>query len=576
MLTSPRPLILLLSLSIAACGVDQPQADDTKTAEFKLEVSANLLKLAPRESVRINAAVSTTSTRIYVLSFASSNSLVASVDSDGLVEGVAVGKATVTVTATLLDSATKTTASINVEVGSATTGPAVTLSPAALGFGNQAVGSTSAVALVTITNSGTAPLTFPTGFVIAGDFGFGGLGTCSTTAPVAPGASCTASLDFAPTAAGARSGSLTIQSNAATSPNRVLLSGVGTVETSGPQLFVTTAGADSNAGTSLAPFKTLQQASKVATAGTTVWVGPGTYAQNVVTSANGTAAARIRYVSQLKGQAKIVGSGTEFTWNNKGNYVDIVDFDISGTGRLGIFNEGSFVLVQGNHVHDLKVSGGCTGSGGAVIVNGNYSSTDNDIIGNVVHDVGTPGACNGVQGIYHSHLRGRIQNNLVYRVSAWGIHLWHAADAVQVVNNTVFANGGGSMGGGIVMGSGDSGAGVVNNSTISNNIVVNNPAGAIAQYCYQGVTCIGNTNSVRNNLVFGNGGGIALLVGTPTGTLTADPKFVNYQANGTGDYHLQSTSPAINAGTSTAAPMTDLDGIGRPRGAGFDIGAYEF
>ncbi|MBC7465020.1 MAG: hypothetical protein H7256_03430, partial [Bdellovibrio sp.] len=77
-----------------------------------------------------------------------------------------------------------------------------------------------------------------------------------------------------------------------------------------------------------------------------------------------------------------------------GSYVDIDGFDVSGSGRLGIQNEASFVVIKNNHIHDIQVSGG------AGIVNSNYSASDNDIIENVVHNIGTPGACNGVQGIW--------------------------------------------------------------------------------------------------------------------------------------------------------------------------------
>jgi hypothetical protein len=357
--------------------------------------------------------------------------------------------------------------------------------------------------------------------------------------------------------------------------------GGGTAVDAGPksahQLYVATTGSDSNAGTQAAPFKTIQKASQVALADTTVHVAPGTYAGNVVTNTNGTAAGRIRYVSDVKWGAKIVGSGTESAWSNRGNYVDIVGFDVSGTGRLGILNWASFTLIAGNHVHDLKVSGGCTGNGGAGINDADYTKSDDDIIGNVVHDIGVPGACNGVQGIYHSNLRGRIVNNIVYRASSFGIHLWHAGNAVKIVNNTVFANGSSTMGGGIVIGAGDAPGGiVVDNTVIANNIVVHNPRGSITEYCYAGQACIGPNNKVVNNLVFANGNGISLRVGTHTGTITLDPQFVNYQANGSGNYHLLATSPAIDKASSTYAPSVDLDGAPRPYGAAADVGAYEW
>jgi len=42
------------------------------------------------------------------------------------------------------------------------------------------------------------------------------------------------------------------------------------------------------------------------------------------------------------------------------------------------------------------------------------------------------------------------------------------------------------------------------------------------------------------------------------------------------DFHLQATSPAIDAGAALSAVPTDASGISRSQGAGYDIGAYEF
>ncbi|MEW6357911.1 MAG: right-handed parallel beta-helix repeat-containing protein [Planctomycetota bacterium] len=59
-----------------------------------------------------------------------------------------------------------------------------------------------------------------------------------------------------------------------------------------------------------------------------------------------------------------------------------------------------------------------------------------------------------------------------------------------------------------------------------------------------------------------------------TGNRYGDPLFTSPAWGQTGDYHLQSGSPAINAGATTGAPTGDLDG--NTRDASPDIGAYEF
>jgi hypothetical protein len=348
------------------------------------------------------------------------------------------------------------------------------------------------------------------------------------------------------------------------------------VSTTDFHLYVATTGSDSNPGTESEPFRTITRAARAAKPDTTIHVASGTYRENVRTQVNGTSSGRIRYVSDVRWGAKIIGAGTEGMWTNTGNFTDIVGFDVSGSGRLGILNNGSYTLIATNHVHDLAISGGCTGSGGAGIINANYNASDGDIIGNVVHDIGSPGKCNGVQGIYSSNLRGLIHNNIVFRASSWGIHLWHAADNVMIANNTLFANGGRGMGGGIVIGSGDGPGGVIlDNTKVINNIVYKNAGSGIMQYCNSEPNCIGANNTVSNNLVYANGSAITMRVGSAQDTISADPQFVDFQADGTGNYHLKSTSPAINQGLSASAPATDIDNVARPRGGATDIGAYE-
>ncbi len=60
-----------------------------------------------------------------------------------------------------------------------------------------------------------------------------------------------------------------------------------------------------------------------------------------------------------------------------------------------------------------------------------------------------------------------------------------------------------------------------------------------------------------------------------TGNRYGDPLF-NLPAWGSdGDYRLQNGSPAIDSGSSNNAPTIDINGVSRPQGSGYDIGAYE-
>ena len=65
-----------------------------------------------------------------------------------------------------------------------------------------------------------------------------------------------------------------------------------------------------------------------------------------------------------------------------------------------------------------------------------------------------------------------------------------------------------------------------------------------------------------------------LLSDGATNNLEGDPRLVDPVTNR--DFHLQATSPAIDAGTNDFAPEDDLDGVARPVGATVDIGPYEY
>jgi len=110
----------------------------------------------------------------------------------------------------------------NVSVTGTGVAPQATLSPSALTFSGQALGTTSAAQTVTLQNTGSGGLTL-SGFTVTGDFGE----TDNCPASLAQGASCTLQVTFTPHEVGSRGGSLTAASNSVTPVSPVALSGTG-------------------------------------------------------------------------------------------------------------------------------------------------------------------------------------------------------------------------------------------------------------------------------------------------------------------------------------------------------------
>src|SRR5262249_28417409 len=105
-----------------------------------------------------------------------------------------------------------------------TKGANATLSPTRLTIATQLVGTTSPGKSVKLNNYGTMTLNI-TGISASGDF----TQTHTCGSGLAPGASCTISVDFKPTVGGPLTGTLSVADNAPSSPQTVSLSGTGTV-----------------------------------------------------------------------------------------------------------------------------------------------------------------------------------------------------------------------------------------------------------------------------------------------------------------------------------------------------------
>ncbi len=101
-------------------------------------------------------------------------------------------------------------------------GPIVTLSPTSLTFASQAVGTVSPPQTIILTNSGVSTLTINS-IVASGDYAV----TSTCTVSIAAGKKCSITVTFAPTAAGTRSGTVSVTDNAPGSPQTVSVTGTG-------------------------------------------------------------------------------------------------------------------------------------------------------------------------------------------------------------------------------------------------------------------------------------------------------------------------------------------------------------
>ena len=247
----------------------------------------------------------------------------------------------------------------------------------------------------------------------------------------------------------------------------------------------------------------------------------------------------------------------------QGNYVNIIPADTTsypfyisaGTGTLIKDNEmrgGSKWLI---HVFDedrpncddinrilsgviednlLDATNVGSGRDGAVIIQANTAANVESYIvrNNIFYTTdGSTASGNGMLRIRHQVKDIYVYNNIFYNAGGSFIFVTDTGPRNIVIKNNIFDT---SSGNDINAGSATSGAVLV-----SNNLYENTPS-------LSGVT--------DSNAIIGN------------------PLFVNPGS----DFHLQSTSPAIDAGLTLPEVTEDYEHNSRPQGSGYDIGAYEY
>jgi parallel beta-helix repeat protein len=154
-----------------------------------------------------------------------------------------------------------------------------------------------------------------------------------------------------------------------------------------------------------------------------------------------------------------------------------------------------------------------------------------------------------------------LRNNVLFANDLNGI-LIRNGDHVDIFNNTIYNNGSSAI---AITGSSSSPQYDPSDVQVSNNIII---APGNATHIYENSSGLGITASTN----FYNGSPRLSGISDATSVVGA-PAFVNPSAE---DFHLTENSEAIDRGATLASVSTDKDGIARPQGSAYDMGAYEF
>ncbi len=562
-----------VSASGLVTGVAAGSATITATSEGQSGTSAITVTNVPVASVTVSPATASitvgaatqltatpkdangTALTGRAVTWATSNAAVATVSTTGRVTGVTAGSATITATSEG-QSGTSAIAVTNAPVASVTVTPATA---------NLLVGATLQL---------TATLKDALGNPLSG--------RVVTWASNAPGVAAVSGAGLV-TGLGIGGGTITATSEGQSGSSAVTVSLVNDSTPlytlgNGANYYIAPSGSDGNPCTATAPCYTLQRVSQLMSPGDNAHVAAGnytwSYSGNQVTK-SGTATAPISYISDTKWGAKIYGSDCS-PITNGGDYVQIINFDVTGSCVQGITTNGNYTKIIGNRVHDMP---GTQLTAAIVVDCCSYTKTGNLVIGNVVDNIGPWGQVNQTHGIYLAGPGNTAMNNIVTRAASACIQTYHGATRLTISNNVV-ANCGKY---GIQL-SADPAVTVNDYTTVDNNIIVNG-----GQYGIHEAYSLGSHIVYNNNIVYNNpAGNISGSTGIQSGTITLTSAqfsalFVNYTGDMTGDYHLRSGAVAIDAGTTLCAtgvvicvPALDFTGIARPQGLAYDIGSYEW
>jgi len=382
--------------------------------------------------------------------------------------------------------------------------------------------------------------------------------------------------------------------------------------------YVSTNGSDGAAGSQASPFKTIAHAVKRMNAGDTTYVKGGVYSEPPWFGRSGTASAPIKLLN-APGESPVIDCGRVGTKSivfQNGEYklhlpighITLEGFEIRNCWHGMVMYNGYNITISRNWIHD-NAAQGIHGNGRNILVDRNVISHNGAFEGCASGGTHTEYTgkkstiCNKTHGIYTTGPNWVITNNLIYDNLSSGIvvagykhcpeggcygnkvytsHEYGGADGWLIANNTIAYQ---HYRDAIVLW-----MGLATNSRIINNIFYENSQKESDEINGINFFGSGGNHIVQNNLCYATKTGGTACIGGTTGwqgkikeesgniVNTANPNFEGAGAtiSGVPNFKLKAGSPAIDKGQSLPQVTWDHQGIKRPAGAGFEIGAYEF
>ncbi|GJL59415.1 MAG: hypothetical protein NPIRA03_22720 [Nitrospirales bacterium] len=343
-------------------------------------------------------------------------------------------------------------------------------------------------------------------------------------------------------------------------------------------------GKDGNAGTKEAPFLTLEKGVSVLLPGDTLNVRGGTYQRSkyLWSPPNGDSWENAITIKNYKGEkvtVKPLPGYSVFEFEPGSQFIVMDGFIIDAKGGHGGIRTG-----EGSH-HIRIMNGEVMNAPSQGILAGKNSEYF-EFINLRIHDNGTTDLDHGIYLASNHHL---VKDCSIYRNAGWGVHIYSSGNRPSfnvVMNNKIFDNARlGHRGAGIGLYSGEGNMAINNliwgslqigiqihydalTSKVYNNTVYGNKSGIL-------VGTRAKNSKVVNNISYNNSSNNFENAGENTSSnnnLTENPLFIDASKR---DFHLQSGSPAILAGSIISEVAYDFEYKPRSSNANYDIGAFQ-